>query len=67
MIDNPLRSLTHYSLFVEDLLQRHSVKHSTLTIWSDSRYTGVAEGEIFFTNNIRLRLREELGFDLSLV
>jgi hypothetical protein len=63
MADNPLKSLASYSRFVAELLQRPSVEHSTVAVWSDSRYTGVTEGEVFFSNGIRLRLREELDFD----
>jgi len=38
-----------------------------VAVWSDSPYTGVAEGEVFFSNGIRLRLREELDFGASLI
>ncbi len=62
MIDNPLNSLNNYSDFVAELLNRPCVKHSTLSVWSDSPYTGVAEGDVFFTNGLRLRVREELDF-----
>ncbi|MCX6581722.1 MAG: DUF6516 family protein [Candidatus Aminicenantes bacterium] len=62
MIDNPLSSLNAYSRFIADLLDRPGVKHSTLTAWSDSPYTGIAEGDVFFTNGLRLRVREELDF-----
>ena len=67
MTDNPLKSLTNYSRFVAELLHRPTVDRSTVAVWSDSRYTGVAEGEVFFTNGIRLRLREELDFDAGLI
>ena len=60
MADNRLCSLSDYSRFVTELLDRPSVQRSTVTIWSASRYTGIAEGEVFFTNGIRLRMREEL-------
>lgn len=30
-------------------------------------FTGVAEGEVFFPNGIRLRMREELDFDAALI
>ena len=66
MTDNPLKSLTNYSRFVTGLLNRASVQRTTVAVWSDSRYTGVAEGEVFFFNGIRLRLREELDFDAKL-
>ena len=67
MADNPLKSLTNYSRFVAELLHRSTVEHSTVAVWSESRYTGVAEGEVFFTNGIRFRLREELDFDAGLI
>ena len=67
MTDNPLKSLTNYSRFVAGLLHRSTVERSTVAVWSDSRYTGVAEGEVFFSNGIRLRLREELDFDAGLI
>ena len=38
-----------------------------MAVWSDSPYTGVAEGEVFFSNDIRLRMREELDFDAALI
>ncbi len=67
MTDTPLNSLTDYSRFVADLLHRPTIKRSTVAVWSDSRHTGVAEGEVFFSNNIRLRLREELDFYAGLI
>ena len=66
-IMNPLKSLTNYSRFVAELLHRSTVDRSTVAVWSDSPYTGIAEGEVFFSNGIRLRLREELDFDAGLV
>ena len=67
MTDSPLNSLTEYSRFVADLLHRPTVERSTVAVWSDSPYTGIAEGEVFFSNNVRLRLREELDFDAGLI
>ncbi len=67
MTDNPLNSLVGYSRFVADLLHRPTIKHSTVAVWSDSSYTGVAEGAVFFSNNIRLRIREELDFYTGLI
>jgi hypothetical protein len=66
-MDNPLKSLTQYSRFVAELLHRSTIERSTVAVWSDSSYTGIAEGEVFFSNGIRLRLREELDFDAGLV
>ena len=62
-----LKSLTYYSAFVAELLQRPSVQSSTLAVWPASPYTGIAEGEIFFEKGYRLRMREELDFDASLI
>lgn len=67
MTENPLKSLTHYSRLVAKVLHRPTVGRSTIAVWSDSRYTGVTEGEVFFVNGIRLRLREELDFSAGLI
>lgn len=67
MSDNPLQSLTNYSHFVAQLFDRVTVKRSTVAVWSESSYTGTAEGEVFFSNGIRLRMREELDFDAGLI
>jgi hypothetical protein len=67
MSDNPLEALSSYSHFVAELLDRPTVERSTVAVWSDSPYTGIAEGEVFFSNGIRLRLREELDFDAKLI
>lgn len=67
MSDLLLRSLSNYSSFLAQLLADSLVDRSTLTVWSDSPYTGIAEGEVFFKNGIRLRLREELDFDAGLI
>ena len=64
---SPLNSLAEYSEFVSQILNLANVIRSTLVIWSNSPYTGTAEGEVFFTGNIRLRMREELDFDTSLI
>jgi hypothetical protein len=62
---NPLGSLHRYSQFVAELLDRPDVLHSTLKVWSDSPYTGIAEGEVVFAHGLLLRVREELDFDDS--
>lgn len=62
-----LRSLRSYSEVVADLLQRPEVERSTVAVWSDSPYTGVAEGEVFFRDRFRLRLREEIDFADGLI
>ncbi|GIK58687.1 MAG: hypothetical protein BroJett015_43500 [Chloroflexota bacterium] len=63
MANKPLRSLGEYSQLVAELQNRPLVERSTITVWSDSPYTAVAEGELFFANGFRLRMREELDFD----
>ncbi|MBI3757045.1 MAG: hypothetical protein HY267_03615 [Deltaproteobacteria bacterium] len=50
-----------------DILNRPTVQRSTIAVWSVSPYTGLAEGEVFFTHGVRLRLREELDFDARLI
>ena len=67
MNSNPLASLANYSRFVAALFDQPYVKRSSVTVWSDSPYTGVAEGEVFLNNGIRLRLREELDFDAAII
>jgi hypothetical protein len=52
---------------VVEALQHSSVEYSTVRVWSDSPYTGTAEGEVFFSGDLRLRLREELDFDAALI
>jgi hypothetical protein len=67
MSEHPLTSLAEYSRFVAELLSRPSVSRSTVAVWSDSPYTGIAEGEVFLSNGVRLRIREELDFDARLI
>ena len=43
------------------------VKRSNVVVWSEGPYTGTAEGEVLFSNGIRLRMREELDFDAGLI
>lgn len=64
---NPLKSLNDYSRFVTELLNRPDVKNSTVSVWSDSPYTGIAEGEVLFTNGLRLRTREEMDFEAGII
>jgi hypothetical protein len=52
---------------VSQLFNRSDVERSTIVVWSNSPYTGTAEGEVFFKGNIRLRIREELDFDAALI
>jgi len=67
MADNPLKSLTSYSQFLAELLDRPNLLRSTITVWSVSPYTGIAEGEVFFVDGYRLRMREELDFDEQII
>ena len=67
MKDISLSSLSDYSRLVALLLNRPGVIRSTVTVWSVSPYTGVAEGEVFFANGLKLRMREELDFDEHLI
>ncbi|AFZ60259.1 hypothetical protein H6G54_08205 [Anabaena cylindrica FACHB-243] len=67
MSESPLKSLAEYSQFVSQILNRSDVERSTLVLWSNSPYTGTAEGEVFFKGNIKLRMREELDFDAELI
>lgn len=64
---DPLTSLASYTKFLADLLNRSEVTRSTVTVWSVSPFTGIAEGELFFTGGFRLRIREELDFDDELI
>jgi len=43
------------------------VERATITVWPVSRYTGIAEGEIFFAGDFRLRMREEIDFDEGVI
>ena len=67
MAPNPLKGLGDYSRFVAELLDQFDIKSSTLSVWSDSPYTGIAEGEILFGNGLRLRMREEVDFDAGII
>lgn len=67
MADISLTSLDRYSRFVAELFDRLTVKRSTVAVWSDGQYTGIAEGEVHFSNGLRLRMREELDFDAGLI
>lgn len=67
MPDSPLASLNDYSVFVAELLSKSNIASSTVSVWSDSPYTGIAEGEVLFVNGLRLRMREEMDFDAGLI
>jgi hypothetical protein len=64
---NPLASLVEYSRLIANVLDRASVQRSTVAVWSDSPFTGTAEGEVLFLGGIRLRMRQELDFDAALI
>ena len=66
-MNTPLKSLQAYSRFVAESLDQANVTRSTVVVWSDSPYTGLAEGEVFFANGLRLRMREEVDFDAGLI
>ncbi len=66
-MDNPLKSLVEYSSFIAEFVSRPAVRSSTVRVWPDSPFTGVATGEIFFADGFRLRIREELDFDAGLI
>ena len=67
MEQNPLGSLAAYSQFISKLLDNALIERSTVAVWSSSPYTGIAEGEVFFSEGLRLRLRQELDFDAALI
>ena len=67
MDENPLKSLTAYSSLIGELLGQSTVAKSTVTVWSDSPYTGIAEGEVVFKNGLRLRMREEVDFEEGVI
>lgn len=67
MSDNPFKSLSDYSRFVAETLAQPHILSSTVSVWSDSPYTTVAEGEVFFANGLRLRMREEIDLDVGLI
>lgn len=67
MSETPLKSLSEYSRFVSQILSHSDVERSTVVVWSNSPYTGTAEGEVWFKGNVRLRMREELDFDSELI
>ena len=52
---------------MSQILSHSDVERSTVVVWSNSPYTGTAEGEVWFKGNVRLRMREELDFDSELI
>jgi hypothetical protein len=67
MADEALKSLAAYSRLVAELFSGPNVQVSTIAVWSDSPYTGIAEGEVVFANGLRLRMREEVDFEAGLI
>lgn len=67
MTNITLSSLDEYSQFVTEVFDRPTVESSTVTVWSVSKYTGIAEGEVFLSNGYRFRMREEIDFDAGLI
>ncbi|MGE0827009.1 MAG: DUF6516 family protein [Candidatus Binatia bacterium] len=67
MNEHPLQSLAAYSQCVAEVLNRPTVQRSAVAVWSASPYTGIAEGEVWFSSGFRLRLREELDFAARLI
>lgn len=67
MSDHPIESLEAYSRYIAEACDRSDVIRSTITVWSVSKYTGIAEGEVFLSNEYRLRLREEIDFEEGII
>lgn len=67
MTEKSLKSLDEYSKLIAEICARATVEKSTISVWSVSKYTGIAEGEIFFSGEYRLRMREELDFDEGII
>jgi hypothetical protein len=66
-MNDPLRSLSEYSRYIAESFSHPNVERATVAVWSDSPYTGVAEGEVVFMKGLRLRMREEVDFDAGLI
>jgi len=62
-----LKSLEAYSQYVANLVGQFGVLRSTVTVWSISKYVGIAEGEFFISDGYRLRIREEIDFAEGLI
>jgi hypothetical protein len=67
MNQSSLKSLSEYSRFISQILSHPDIERSTIVVWSNSPYTGTAEGEVWFREGLRLRMREELDFDAGLI
>jgi len=67
MTANPLKSLGEYAGYITELPDEPRIVGSTVAVWSDSAYTGIAEGEVFFAKGLRSRMREEVDFDAGLI
>ena len=66
-MDDALLSLGAYSRLIAEIANRRTIERSTIRVWSDSSHTGIAEGEILFSNGLRLRVREGLDFSAGLI
>ena len=67
MGENPLNSLASCSRYLAEILAHPMVVRSTVAVWSDSPFTGTAEGEVWFRDGMRPRMREEIDFDACLI
>ena len=67
MSRTPLKSLADYSRFLAETLRRPFILRSTVCVWSDSPWTGIAEGEVSCHKDLRLRMREEIDFTAGLI
>ncbi|MCI0493497.1 DUF6516 family protein [candidate division KSB1 bacterium] len=65
--DPSLASLADYSRKISELVDSSIVERSTVAVWSNSPYTGIAEGEIYFLQGFRLRMHEEIDFAAALI
>lgn len=66
-MSNPLKSLADYSRLLAELANRPTVVRSTLAVWSVGPQLGLAEGEVAFINDLRLRAQQRLDFEAGLI
>jgi len=62
-----LDSLGRYSRYIAEIITHSIIENSTLTVWSTSKYTGIAEGELFIVKGYRVRIKEEIDFEAELI
>lgn len=65
--DPSLASFADYSRKISELVDCSIVERSTVAVWSNSPYTGIAEGEIYFSHGFRIRMHEEIDFTAALI